>query len=316
MQKLKNTIDLLKKNQRSQQAVVVAASVATLVASGAEVDIGGVKTGEEPGDDTGGGSADDNKLEAVGVVSGSATKGTDNIVAGDQGSTIGAGQSSDIITGGAGIDMIKGGDGDDSINGKAGNDILYGNDGNDNIYGDAGDDVMDGGKGDDTIQGVDGDDVITGGEGNDYLSGNAGTDDVDGGAGNDEVAGGEGNDNLKGGAGDDDVRGQQGNDTLDGGSGENEINGGSGVDTLVINAASIVYDVNKGTNKIDISYMEQNIASVDHVKGIERIQLADNAPLIDVKDIWSDLSTADQAEFSDVEANFLSWLTNDYNYAG
>jgi hypothetical protein len=99
---------------------------------------------------------------------------------------------------------------------------VFGGDGNDSILGGTGEDVLLGGKHNDTLSGGDNDDMIFGGKNNDLIIGGAGVDYLSGDAGNDTIR----------------------SDVPD-----NEVvDGGTGVDELLLDTASLNFDLVEDSN--------------------------------------------------------------------
>ncbi len=193
------------------------------------------------------------------------TTGTDMIVAGGNGVTIGLASGFGPASGieeisAAGFTGVK-------IEGSYGADVfdfsstILTGIGPISVYG--GSDRVTGSAGDDHINGCNGDDVLKGGAGNDTLLGGApndldvakdiqhgydGQDTLKGGGGADLIAGGQGNDYLSGGAGADRLLGGTGSDTL---------YGGGGADTFVFQIGDAVIDFindfQPGVDKMDFS---------------------------------------------------------------
>lgn len=180
-------IENSKKLKRSQKFIIIGASVASLVASGAKK----APVVEE--------------LTKTGDVSGTPSAGNDKITFGEDGGEVDAGAGDDKVTGNIGKDIIDAGAGDDTVKGGAGNDEIDGGSGNDTLEGNEGNDNINGGSGNDDIEGGSGNDDIDGGTGNDTIEGNEGNDKINGGSGNDLIYGGPGKDEILGGAGEDSI---------------------------------------------------------------------------------------------------------------
>ncbi|MEM7487779.1 MAG: Hint domain-containing protein [Pseudomonadota bacterium] len=202
----------------------------------------------------GGNDADEDDLDATGLLSGVTVTAT-----GDRAGTLTNGASTvtfsriDDIDGSAhadSIDMSAGSQGmeidakggDDTVIGSTGADSIAGDDGNDDIDGGDGADIVAGGTGDDTLRGGQGDDSLSGDAGNDSVLGNDGNDDLSGGHGADTLRGGAGDDTLRGGAGADRLFGDDGADTFiveDGGLGDTLVGGEGGTDEDVIDLSGL-----------------------------------------------------------------------------
>jgi Ca2+-binding RTX toxin-like protein len=218
------------------------------------------------------------------------------------GCTIFAQGGNDSVTGSGFADFLWGGVGNDTLVGGAGNDLLFGDlgadslsggDGNDTLYADSSDTHIDGGAGFDALYWAAGvaaninlatdavEFVQTLGT-NDILNGGSSTANliVFAGAGNDTVTGGSGADFLWGEAGNDTLVGNGGNDTLVGGLGTDKLTGGAGTDNLFGNSGGggdgavdtfvftanwgtdFVYDFDNGTDKLDMTALHTNFASL------------------------------------------------------
>jgi Ca2+-binding RTX toxin-like protein len=220
------------------------------------------------------------------------TAGVTVFASGGNDTVIGSGHD-DFLWGGVGNDTLTGGAGNDLLFGDLGADSLSGGDGNDTLYDDSSDAHIDGGAGTDALYWAAGvsaninlaadsiEFVQTLGD-NDTLNGSASTANliIFAGAGNDTATGGSGNDFLWGEAGNDTLVGGAGNDTLVGGSGVDHLTGGAGTDNLYGNngtggdgaadtfifAASwgtdFVYDFEPGTDKLDLTALHLQPASV------------------------------------------------------
>ncbi|HET9823430.1 MAG TPA: LEPR-XLL domain-containing protein [Burkholderiaceae bacterium] len=127
--------------------------------------------------------------------------------------------------------------GNDTIFGDAGNDLVLGGSGDDTIRGNAGDDLLLGGKGFDDIQGGAENDTIFGNDQADTLDGNTGDDVMSGGAGNDFMHGNEDNDVMKGDTGADVMFGDAGDDQVFGQTEPDVLFGGLD-DDLVVGGSS------------------------------------------------------------------------------
>uniref|UniRef100_A0A2A4YYM0 Calcium-binding protein n=1 Tax=OCS116 cluster bacterium TaxID=2030921 RepID=A0A2A4YYM0_9PROT len=237
-----------------------------------------------------GGDAQGDTFASVEYITGS---NYDDVLTGDA--------ADNLIVGGKGADKIDGAAGDDSVSYKASNskvivdlalktgvggdaqgDVLYSIE---NVYGSQYNDIINGDVAANYISGENGDDIISGEGGNDTLTGDAG---------------------------DDILNGNDGNDSLNGGTGNNQLNGGAGFDVADITQSSdaaLGFSIQKFSNKIVVI---SSIAT-DSIHSVE--QLAMGTKTIDIKNIYSDLSLADQLQFNG-EADFLSWLGNGYNYEG
>lgn len=153
-----------------------------------------------------------NRIEAITLSDGSvvdlaaiqsATDGNDNLIFGDNPTTIDALGGDDTVITGLANDALHGGDGHDTLRSGGGDDTLTGDGGNDTLVAGSGNDILSGGEGNDTLYGE---------SGNDTLAGNAGTDTLIGGLGDETYLFnlGDGHDMII----DEYTYGSGGNDTL------------------------------------------------------------------------------------------------------
>lgn len=191
---------------------------------------------------------------------------------------------------------------------------IVGSEYNDGLTGDDQDNVILGKGGLDTLYGRGGNDYLSGGDGSDVLFGEDGDDILYGGASGDGMYGGAGNDTMYGGAG---------NETFSG-SDHNIIFGGSGTDVLRLKeGATTKYVVNFVGNTVTVNEFVSSVSTGAsyQLNSVEKMFVVDLGGsitgTIDIKNIYTDLETADQALFTD-NNDFLSWLGNDagYNYEG
>ena len=229
------------------------------------------------------------------MLTGTALIGTgnaaNNIITGNLGAN--------ALSGGLGDDKLDGGAGNDSLAGGDGNDSLVGGAGSDSLIGGAGVDSLSGGAGNDTYTVDSATDVIVEATGtgsgidtvyasfNDTLganlenlmltgtaligTGNAANNIITGNIGANTLSGGLGNDNLNGGIGNDSLTGGDGSDVLTGGAGKDVLMGGGGSDTFDFNyltetgitsaSIDVIKDFQTG-DKIDLSTIDANAATV------------------------------------------------------
>ncbi|MCA0042067.1 S8 family serine peptidase [Celeribacter litoreus] len=124
------------------------------------------------------------------------TGGIENLTLGDGDDTAGGTADNNLIYGGRGNDTLYGLTGDDELIGGEGNDRLVGGGGGDELAGNEGSDRIFGGGGSDTLAGGDAFDILVGGNGNDELYGGEGDDIIFGGNGDDIMSGGTGVDTF------------------------------------------------------------------------------------------------------------------------
>jgi VCBS repeat-containing protein len=212
-----------------------------------------------------------NRIETIALSDGSvvnlaaiqsATEGNDNLIFGDNPTTIDALGGDDTLITGSANDSLHGGDGHDTLRSGGGDDTLTGDGGNDTLIAGSGNDTLSGGEGNDTLYGE---------SGNDTLAGNAGTDTLIGGLGDDTYLFnlGDGHDVII----DEYTYGSGGNDTLRFGEG--------------ITKADLVARAVSGSNDLQIGIRESgkgfdalgDIVTLknwfDANKRIENITLAD-----------------------------------------
>jgi serralysin len=211
---------------------------------------------------------------------------------GGKGDDVIKGNSADnVLSGRGGADKIRGYDGDDRLKGGGGTDKLYGGAGNDKLFMSAGNDVIKGGADTDTLIATGNQGVrinlsktgaqktgigtqtfvdienLTGTRKGDRLKGDAQANDLQGQKGHDKLYGAAGNDVIRGGAGNDTIFGGTGDDTLEGGSGLDQLWGKEDADTFVFASASdsgmgsardVIHDFVSGTDKIDLSQIDDD----------------------------------------------------------
>ena len=113
--------------------------------------------------------------------------------------------------------------------------------------------------------------VLTGSNNNDIIVGGMNKNNIDyiyAFGGNDSVYGGLNNDVIYGGSGNDFISGEWGNDLVHGGQGADLLYGGSGADSFdfssledsSINAIDTIEDFEQGTDKINLSQIEENLS--------------------------------------------------------
>lgn len=208
--------------------------------------------------------------------------GADALAGGNGNDSLFGGGGEDVMEGGAGRDDLNGGSGDDHLIGNGGSDTLSGVDGADLMFGGSGGDMIDGGQKADEIYGGGGRDTLDGGLSRDLVYGGDSGDMLDGGGSRDALLGDAGQDTLRGeqdvdalfgGGSDDTLFGGSGADDLIGGRGVDDLRGGSGRDTFIwldqtesgetVNSADVVGDFERGSDKIDLSFVEGGIITED-----------------------------------------------------
>jgi Ca2+-binding RTX toxin-like protein len=158
---------------------VVAGSIPVTAVGGAGDDVihTGLGNDDITGDDTFGGPAGDDVIDAGG--------GRNTVAAGDGDNVVRTGAGPDTITAGDGRQEIHAGGGNDSITVGTGGSFIDAGAGNDRVTAAGGQNWVQGGSGNDIlIGGADGD-ALFGEGGNDLLVGGTGADFLDGGLGND-----------------------------------------------------------------------------------------------------------------------------------
>jgi Tol biopolymer transport system component len=231
------------------------------------------------------GLLEDDERPAVAALSG--RLGPLQAIAGTDGPDVLVGTAEDDrIDALGGNDDVEGRGGDDAIFGGGGNDGVRGGAGDDRIGGGAGDDTAAGGSGTDRLAGGAGIDQLSGDGGDDRISGGAGNDVLQGGGGGDRLSGGGGDDGLNGGQGSDQLRGGGGADVLDGKGAQDILAGGAGEDVFAFTVGDgtldRVLDFVQGEDRIDLSALLPDFEPGDDLDSFVRLEVVPEGTLLSI----------------------------------